>query len=59
MQASTLQPLADVPMNAQVIPLPKADSHIHAEADARLDRVLARRRCQLPYDWRTWAKLAT
>jgi adenosine deaminase len=32
------------------------DLHIHAEADARLDRVLAQRAGRRPYDWRNWAQ---
>lgn len=35
--------------------LPKADLHVHAETDARLDRVLARREGRSPYDWAHWA----
>lgn len=35
--------------------LPKADLHVHAETDARLDRVLARREGRSPYDWAGWA----
>ena len=36
--------------------LPKADLHVHAETDARLDRVLARREGRMPYDWHDWAR---
>jgi hypothetical protein len=34
--------------------LPKVDLHVHAEADARLDRVLARREGRPSYDWHRW-----
>lgn len=33
----------------------KADLHVHAESDARLDRVIARREGRSPYDWSRWA----
>ena len=36
--------------------VPKADLHVHAEADARIDRVLARRDGTKPYDWAAWVK---
>jgi hypothetical protein len=35
--------------------VPKADLHVHAETDARLDRVIARREGRSPYDWSRWA----
>jgi hypothetical protein len=48
------------PPNLRIPPwvaaLPKADLHVHAETDARLDRVLARREGRAPYDWRHWAE---
>jgi adenosine deaminase len=36
--------------------LPKADLHLHADADAHVDRVLARRTGRPSYDWRAWAR---
>jgi adenosine deaminase len=48
-------PLDDVPRFPHTATLPKADLHIHAEADARIERVLARRAGRAPYDWRGWA----
>lgn len=47
--------LADVPLSPPVAALPKADLHIHAETDARLDRVLAAREGRAPFDWPAWA----
>jgi hypothetical protein len=38
-----------IPFSAKV--LPKADLHVHAEADARLDRMLALRDGRSPFDW--------
>jgi adenosine deaminase len=35
--------------------LPKADLHVHAESDARLDRILALREGRDAYDWSRWA----
>lgn len=55
-----LRPSANLPMPGPVARLPKADLHVHAEADARLDRVLARRGGRSPYDWSHWvARLHT
>lgn len=51
-----LDPLADIPIPAEIARLPKADIHIHAEWSARLDRVLAKRQGREPYDWRAWAR---
>jgi adenosine deaminase len=39
---------------AGVADLPKADLHVHAESDARLDRVLAAREGRDPFDWQAW-----
>lgn len=39
--------------------LPKADLHVHAETDARLDRVLARREGRTARDWRQWVTRLT
>ena len=50
-----LDPLADIPIPAEIARLPKADIHIHAEWSPRLDRVLAKRHGRQPYDWRAWA----
>lgn len=58
MEAETVQPFADVPMDAAIAALPKADLHVHAETDARLDRVLARRSGNTPSDWRARAARA-
>lgn len=44
-----------LPIPAWVAALPKADLHVHSEADARMDRVLVRRAGRRSYDWRTWA----
>ncbi len=41
-------------MHGAVAALPKVDLHVHAEADARLDRILARREGRSPYDWSRW-----
>jgi adenosine deaminase len=56
MVASLVEPLAEIPIPPLVAALPKADLHIHAEADARIDRVLSRRAGRRPYDWRSWAE---
>jgi adenosine deaminase len=56
MIVSSIEPLADIPIPSLVAALPKADLHIHAEADARIERVLARRAGRRPYDWRDWAR---
>ncbi len=36
--------------------LPKADLHLHAETDGRVDRILARRQGRAAFDWATWAR---
>jgi adenosine deaminase len=55
-----LSPLADVPIPAQIAALPKADIHIHAEAAARLEQIIAAQRGQPPADHRPWvAELLT
>ena len=43
-------------MPGPVATLPKADLHVHAEADARLDRVLARRQGRPSSDWKHWVE---
>ena len=55
MVISPVEPLAEIPISPLLASLPKADLHIHAEADARIERVLARRAGRQPYDWRSWA----
>lgn len=57
-EAEPLQPFVDRPIDATVAALAKADLHVHAEADARLDRVLARRDQTAPTDWRARAAAA-
>jgi adenosine deaminase len=47
---------ADVSIPPWVAALPKADLHVHAETDARLDRILARRQAIPAYNWRHWAE---
>jgi len=39
-----------------VAQLPKADLHLHAETDGRVERILARREGRSAFDWVTWAK---
>jgi adenosine deaminase len=56
MVVSHVEPLAELSIPPLVAALPKADLHLHAEADARLDRVLAQRAGRRPYDWRNWAQ---
>src|SRR5688572_27324536 len=53
---SRVEPLAEITVPPLVAALPKADLHLHAEADARIDRVLAQRAGRRPYDWRSWAQ---
>jgi adenosine deaminase len=55
MTVTALSPLAHPPIPAWVAALPKADLHVHAEGEARLERVLARERGQPPLDRRRWA----
>ena len=43
MTPTHLEPFAALPSNLALATLPKADVHVHAEAGARLGRVLARR----------------
>jgi adenosine deaminase len=38
-----------------VAQLPKADLHLHAETDGRVERILARREGRSAFDWVTWA----
>jgi adenosine deaminase len=47
-----LDPLADAPTEPAVAALPKAELHVHAEASARMDALLARREGRRPYQWR-------
>ena len=35
-----IQPLAEIPIDAEIAALPKADLHVHAEAAPRLARVI-------------------
>jgi adenosine deaminase len=56
MVVSPVEPLAEIRVPPLVAALPKADLHIHAEADVRIERVLARRAGREPYDWRSWAR---
>lgn len=51
-----LEPLVDVVVEPWVAAIPKADLHVHQEAQGRHDRVLARRDGRAPCDWRAWAK---
>jgi adenosine deaminase len=51
-----IEPLREVLISADVARLPKADLHVHANADARLERVLARREGRPAHDWRTFAQ---
>jgi adenosine deaminase len=54
MTTLALSPLADIPIPDWVAALPKADLHVHAEGEARLERVLARERGTQPVDRRRW-----
>jgi adenosine deaminase len=56
MVVSPVEPLAEIPVPPLVAALPKADLHIHAETDVRIERVQARRAGREPYDWRSWAR---
>jgi adenosine deaminase len=51
-----LDPLADIPIADWLAALPKADLHLHADADGHVDRVLAPRTGRAPCDWRAWAR---
>jgi adenosine deaminase len=50
-----LDPIDAISADPAIAALPKADLHVHAEASARLDRVLARRGGRPAFDWRGWA----
>ena len=50
-----VEPLAEIAIPPLIEALPKADLHLHAETDARLDRILAQPTGRRPYDWRSWA----
>jgi adenosine deaminase len=52
----SIQPLARVPISPAIASLPKADLHLHQEEVARLERVVARSRGRLPYDWKPRAE---
>lgn len=58
METSTLplDPLGERQIDPLIAALPKADIHLHQEWSPRLDRVLARRGGQKPYDWAGWAR---
>ncbi len=56
MDISVIEPLAEFPVDPIVAALPKADLHVHQEAQMRLERVLARREGRSPYDWQGWAR---
>jgi hypothetical protein len=56
MSPTAIDPLADLPLSPTIAALPKADLHVHAEADARLDRVPARREGRSAYDRRGWVE---
>ena len=55
MDGPPIAPLAGFRPDPRVAALPKADLHIHQEWSPRLDRVLAQRMGQSPYDWQRWA----
>src|SRR6266851_4996002 len=42
-KSSVIEPLREVSISVDLVSLPKADVHVHANAEARLERVLARR----------------
>lgn len=56
MPAAALDPLGDVRIDPIIVALPKADLHVHAEADGRLDRVLAARGSGAARDWIPFAR---
>ena len=56
MTVPVIEPLAEVEGGPLLAGLPKADLHVHQEAKARLDRVLARRQGHPSYDWRGWTR---
>src|ERR1700687_4197786 len=49
-------PFDAVSIDASVARLPKVELHLHGEADARLDRILARRAGKDPFDLTAWAR---
>lgn len=51
-----LDHLQNILIDPLIVPLPKADLHIHQEDIARLERVVAQRFHRLPYDPRPWVK---
>jgi len=51
-KSSVIEPLREVSISVDLARLPKADLHVHANAEARLERVLARREGRPAYDWR-------
>jgi adenosine deaminase len=55
---SSRGPLAVRPLLSvmNVAQLPKADLHLHAETDGRVERIQARREGRSPFDWLTWAR---
>lgn len=52
----TIHPLGEVPIDALVASLPKADLHLHQEEGTRLERIVARRQGRSPHDWRASAR---
>jgi adenosine deaminase len=56
MGVSIIDPLQDVPPDASLLALPKADLHLHQEETARLDRIVACQQGRSPYDWHRWAR---
>src|SRR5262245_44674291 len=48
--------VAGGPVEPSIAALPKADLHVHAETEARLDRLLAHRHGREPFDWCHWAR---
>ena len=51
-----IAPLADVEIAPAIAALPKADIHVHAEAGARLEQVIAQRTGGRRTDWRAKAR---
>jgi adenosine deaminase len=49
-----IQPFVEMPIDLEIARLPKADLHLHQEEIPRLERLVARRKGRLPYDWRAW-----
>jgi adenosine deaminase len=52
----TIRPLDEVPTDALVVSLPKADLHLHQEEVTRLERIVARRQGRPAHDWRASAR---